>query len=244
MVGLYERERLVETSRLSTRLGDTADDLKLRFQGIFSSGNYQELIRGVVISSVVPPLESAYKIMSSSLLGLEPCWVEAEMDLGMPLKIDQPGELGADRLANAIAAYEKYGGPAIIVDLGTAITFCLVSRKGEYLGGSISPGVRIAIDALHRHTSKLPSLEFHKPSRLLGTNTRDGILSGVYYGTLSLVEGMINRFKQEKGFEQARVIATGGLAGKIAADSPLIDQVDENLILEGLRLIYQRAGTV
>jgi type III pantothenate kinase len=197
-------------------------------------------VRGIVISSVVPPMDSTLREVCERYFHVKPLFIEPGVKTGMPVHYDNPAEVGADRVVNGVAAFEKFGGPCIVVDFGTATTFDVVSKKGEYLGGVISFGLGISADALFDRTARLPRVDIRKPTRgIIGTNTVGSLQSGLYYGYLGLVDGILERLVAEMGPE-VKVVATGGLAPLIAAGSKYITAVDDLLTLDGLRIIWDR----
>src|ERR1700690_3591739 len=202
--------------------------------GLESSG-----IHGIVISSVVPPLDPVLRQVCERYFNLRPLYIEPGIKTGMPVHYDNPAEVGADRIVNGVAAFEKYGGPCVIVDFGTATTFDCVSLKGEYLGGIICPGIGISADALFQRTARLPRVEIRKPARVIGTNTVNSLQSGLYYGYLGLIDGILERLIAELG-ENVVIVATGGLAPLMGGGSKYIREIDDLLTLEGLRIIYER----
>src|ERR1700761_5322861 len=204
-------EKLAANWRGTTRAAQTIDEYGVLFRNLFSmEGLEPKDIGGIVISSVVPPLDSTLRRVCERYFERRPLFVEPGVKTGMPVLYDNPAEVGADRIVNSVAAFEKHGGPCIIVDFGTATTFDVVSKKGEYLGGVISPGIGISADALFQRTARLPRVEIRKPPRVIGTNTVGSLQSGLYYGYLGLVDGILERLLEEMG-KQTKVIATGGL---------------------------------
>ena len=232
--------------RVSTHRTQTADEYGVLFTNLFNlHGLATNQVKHIIISSVVPPVESTLAEVCESYFSLTPLFVEPGIKTGMPVLVDNPAELGADRLVNAIAAYEKYGGPAIIVDFGTATTFDVVSAKGEYLGGVISPGLGISADALFSRAARLGRVDIKRPPRVIGTTTVTHIQSGLYYGYIGLVDGILARMIAEIGTDlndpaHPKIIATGGLARLIAEDSRYIETIDDMLTLDGLRLVFER----
>ncbi len=226
--------------RVTTHRTQTADEYGVLFVNLFNmSGIAVDQVKHIIISSVVPPVESTLRRVCEKYFHLQPLFVEPGIKTGMPVLVDNPTELGADRLVNAIAAFERYGGPCIVVDFGTATTFDVISAKGEYLGGAIAPGLGISADALFARAARLGRVDVKRPAKVIGTNTVTHLQSGLYYGYIGLVDGILERMSTELG-TQPRVIATGGLARQISGDSRFIAQIDDMLTLEGLRILFER----
>lgn len=239
--GAYDNKKLLTHWRMRTDKDKTSDEFGLF---IVNALNYEKIdagsIKGVIIASVVPPIMYSLEHAIRKYIKVEPIVVGPGIKTGMNIKIENPREVGADRIVNAVAAHEIYGGPLIIVDFGTATTFCAVNSKGEYLGGIICPGVKISADALFQRAAKLPRIELVKPENVIGKNTIASMQSGIIYGYVGQVDYLVKRMKKEMKEDNIKVIATGGLARLIASESETINEINAHLTLEGLRIIYER----
>ncbi|HZB87578.1 MAG TPA: type III pantothenate kinase [Terracidiphilus sp.] len=235
-----EPAKLAAHWRVSTHRAQTVDEFGVLFVNLFEMhGMSPSQVKHIMISSVVPPVDSTLRQMCERYFHVEPLFVEPGIKTGMPLLIDNPSELGADRLADCIAAYERYGGPCIVVDFGTATKFEVISERGEYLGGAISPGLGLSAEALFSRAARLSRVDIKRPAKVIGTNTVGHLQSGIYYGYIGLVDGILERIFEELG-QKPRVIATGGLARMVAADSRYIGEIDDMLTLDGLRILFER----
>jgi type III pantothenate kinase len=244
VLGVFDRTSLVQSWRLQTLRERTSDELGLLVDGLFEHSRIERVqIRGVVLGSVVPPLTNTIRLMTERYFNVSTLVVEPGVNTGMPILYDNPSEVGADRIVNGIAAWERFGRdggrPMIVVDFGTATTLDAISGKGEYLGGAICPGVQISADALFQRAARLPRIEVRRPSRIVGRTTVSAMESGLFYGYVGMVEGLVRRMSEELG-GNAICVATGGLADVIAPETALIEHVDPDLTLHGLRLVWER----
>jgi type III pantothenate kinase len=239
VLGVYGGEKLVRHWRIQTEADRTADEYGVLLRGLFGASSIEPRIDGVIISCVVPPMQKMVEAVSRDYLNVEPITVGPGTKTGMPILYDNPKEVGADRIVNAVAAYERTRDTTIVVDFGTAATFDYVSAKGEYVGGVITPGPGIALDALYQRAAKLYRVEMAKPPRVVGRNTVHAIQSGIIYGYVAMVDGLVRRIQDENRVK-ARVLATGGFAALLAPESETIEEVDEFLTLDGLRILYGR----
>src|SRR5437762_7444919 len=240
VLGVFRGEELVANWRLTTAREQTVDEYGVLTRNLFTlAGLDRDAITGVIISSVVPPVNRTLAEMSRVYFGKKALFVEMGVKTGMAVLVDNPSEVGADRIVNGVAAFHQYGGPCIVVDFGTAITFDAISAKGEYLGGVIAAGLGISSEALFARAAKLPRVEIKDPGRIVGTNTVASMQAGLYYGAVDMVDGILQRMKADLG-DGTRVIATGGQASLVAKGSKHIEQTDDFLTLTGLRLIWDK----
>ncbi|MBT9332486.1 type III pantothenate kinase [Paracidobacterium acidisoli] len=231
------------TWRISTRHAQTADEYGILIRNLLQTEGVKDgTISSIVIASVVPPIDWILRQFCERYFNQKPLFIEPGVKTGLPILTDNPSEAGADRIANCVGAYEKYGGPCIVVDFGTATNFDVISRRGEFLGGAIAPGLNISAEALFARAARLPRIEIRKPAKVIGTNTIDNLQIGLFYGHIGLVDSILERMIAELG-EDTKCVATGGLAHIVAHESKYITQVNETLTLEGLRIIYERNRT-
>ncbi|MCC6848489.1 MAG: type III pantothenate kinase [Deltaproteobacteria bacterium] len=240
VVGVYEGDRLVRHWRVLSDPGRTSDEYGVLLWNLYRASELPIPTKSdIIVCSVVPPMTTVVEDLCRDFFHAEPLVVGPGIKTGMPILYDNPKEVGADRIVNAVAAFERHRAGCIVVDFGTATTFDCVSPKGEYLGGVITPGLGISLDALVTRTAKLPRVELVRPPKVVGKNTVHAIQAGIVYGYVSLVDGLVGRIRDELG-AAARVIATGGFASLLAPESTTIESFDEFLTLEGLRLIHRR----
>jgi type III pantothenate kinase len=239
-IGAFEGQRLLSQWRLRTVHEQTADEWGILLRNLFSPAGLEiGAIDGIIISSVVPPIDSTLASMTERYFGTSAMFVTPRTDIGLAIRYDNPNEVGADRLVNGVAGFYKYGGPCIVVDMGTTINFDVISGNGEYLGGAIAVGIGIAVEALFARTARLPLVDFGAPKQVIGTNTVASMQSGLYYGAIGMIDGIVERIIAELG-AGTKIIATGGQASMIVSGSRYLKIVDEHLTLEGLRMIWER----
>lgn len=240
VIGIFEENKLLEHWRITSDLARTEDEIFVVLNFLLQEhGIVKGALRGAAISSVVPELTPLYRIMCKRYLQIEPFIIGSWVELGLKIKYKDPKAVGADRLCNAVAGKERYGAPLIIIDFGTATTFDCLDEQGDYLGGIIAPGIATSIDALHLRAAKLPKVSMNFPLNLIGRTTDESIQSGIMFGTIVMLDGLVDKIKQELG-TQTVVIATGGLAKKIAKKTQSIEAVDPYLSLEGIASIYRK----
>jgi type III pantothenate kinase len=240
VLGAFEGRTLRQHWRVETSHSRTADEYGIQVRQLFAAGGLEaRAVDAVAVSSVVPPLALTLSLMSERYFGVKPLFIGPGVKTGMPILYENPREVGADRIVNAVAAWERWRQALIVVDFGTATTFDAVSPRGEYLGGAICPGIGISMQALSKHASRLPQVEFAQPPHVVGRNTVHSMQSGLVFGYVALVDGLCERMAAELG-SSPKVVATGGLAPLIAGVSRSISEVDEHLTLDGLRLVHER----
>jgi len=238
VIGLFDRRELVHSWRISTRREQTSDEYLILMKNLFErDGIEDQKVEACLISSVVPPLNECFEELCRNHLGIEPDFVEPEEQTQMQVLYHHRSDVGADRIVNAIAARDLFGTPAIVVDFGTATTFDAVSKKGEYIGGIIAPGIGISAEALFSRTARLPRIDIRKPVHPIGQTTVESMQSGIFYGYVGLVDGILKRMKKELG--DAVVVATGGLAHLISTEYPGFDRIEDDLTLHGLRIFHE-----
>lgn len=241
VVGFYEGDVLKSSYRMATDKNKSSDEIGLFFSQLLDHEKIKkEEIGDVIISSVVPTIMHSLENAVKKYVGIVPLVVNGSLDLGINILYDDPKEVGADRLVNAVAVNKLYGGPAVIIDFGTATTFCVMDNSNNYLGGVIYPGLKISMNALVEKTSKLPRVEIIRPEKVIGKNTVDSMRSGIVFGYAGMVDAIVSRIKKETDTPEMLVIATGGLSALIAKESETIQTIDKNLTLEGLKIIYDR----
>ena len=241
VLGIYENNELIKNWRINTDKEKTSDEYGMIIRNLFQHDNVDmDAIEDVIISSVVPSVMHALENFCIKYCNKEPKIVGPGIKTGLNIKYDNPKQVGADRIVNAVAGIEKYGYPLIIVDFGTATTFCAISEKGEYLGGTIAPGIKISSEALFQRASKLPRVELVKPGLSICKNTVSAMQAGIIYGYVGLVDKIIDMMKMELHNDSIKVIATGGLAPLISSETKSIDNIDKFLTLDGLKLIYEK----
>lgn len=244
VLGVYKDSEIISSWRISTDAKKTSDEYSIQFMQLFIQGNLKpDDIKGIIISSVVPNIMHSLENMIKKIFGINPLVVGPGVKTGINIKYDNPKEVGADRIVNAVAAHEKYRKDLIIIDFGTATTFCALTKDANYLGGCITPGIRISSDALFDRAAKLPRVELEVPKNIICKNTVSSMQAGIIYGYIGQVEYIVNKIKKEMkdlGAAEPLVIATGGLANLIANETNFIDKVDSSLTLEGLRIIYEK----
>ena len=238
---LFDGMEMKQYWRISTNRNRSSDEYGMLLMNLLNhNGIDRGAIEGIMMSSVVPQINFTIEHMCRNYFDMEPMNIEPGVKTGINIKYENPRELGSDRIANAVAAFELYGGPCITIDFGTATSFGAISAKGEFLGGAICPGLRLAADALTEHTAKLPRFELVKPETVIGRNTVTNMQSGIVYGYIGQINYLISRLKREMGVPNIKVIATGGLAVLVAEESTAIDVMDDLLTLKGLCLIYEK----
>lgn len=241
VLGLYDGDKMIYHWRAATNELKTADEYAASLGMMFQlDGVTFAMVTDIIISSVVPPVNPTLEYLCRRYFHVEPMMVGPGMKTGLNILYDNPRELGADRIVNAVAGITLYGGPLIIIDLGTATTFCAIDEKKRYLGGAVIPGIGISMEALFQRASKLPRIELTPASSVICKNTVSAMQSGIYYGAIGQVDGIVRRMKKEMGYKEIKVIATGGLADLIASQSETIDVIDPLLTLKGLYILFKK----
>ncbi|WP_303855502.1 type III pantothenate kinase [Allisonella histaminiformans] len=241
VLGLYDGDKMIYHWRAATNELKTADEYAASLGMMFQlDGVTFDMVTDIIISSVVPPVNPTLEYLCRRYFHVEPMMVGPGMKTGLNILYDNPRELGADRIVNAVAGTTLYGGPLIIIDLGTATTFCAIDEKKRYLGGAVTPGIGISMEALFQRASKLPRIELTPASSVICKNTVSAMQSGIYYGAIGQVDGIVRRMKKEIGYKEIKVIATGGLADLIASQSETIDVIDPLLTLKGLYILFKK----
>lgn len=241
VLGLYDGDKMIYHWRAATNELKTADEYAASLGMMFQlDGVTFAMVTDIIISSVVPPVNPTLEYLCRRYFHVEPMMVGPGMKIGLNILYDNPRELGADRIVNAVAGITLYGGPLIIIDLGTATTFCAIDEKKRYLGGAVTPGIGISMEALFQRASKLPRIELTPASSVICKNTVSAMQSGIYYGAIGQVDGIVRRMKKEMGYKEIKVIATGGLADLIASQSETIDVIDPLLTLKGLYILFKK----
>jgi type III pantothenate kinase len=244
VIGIHKKDKLIADHRLTSTLQRTKDEIFAQVHSLLIEvGTNKKKIDGIGISSVVPNLTNVYVAMARKYFHQEPMVVSTELDLGIKILYDNPKSLGADRICNAIAGYSKYGGPLIIIDFGTATTYDVVASNGDFLGGVIAPGIETSAISLHRRTAKLPKADLHLPEKIIGVDTLSSIQTGILWGAIDAMTGMVKRIQKELHEHQSKkavVIATGGFSEFIVKHTHIIQHAEPTLVLDGIRLIYER----
>ena len=240
VLGVFENKKLIQHWRIVTKQEKTEDEYGILISNLYQSSNIDiSSTTGVIISSVVPPMVRTMETLCNKFFKRQPMFVGPGVKTGMPIRYDNPHEVGADRIVNAVAAFERHRNSLVVVDFGTATTFDYISPQGEYMGGAIAPGIGVASEALFKMASKLPRIELIKPESVIGKNTIASLQAGIVYGYIAMVDGIVNKIRREVKTDPY-IIATGGMAVFIAEGSQTIDEVDDLLTLTGLRLIYEK----
>lgn len=241
VLGVYENKKLLHHSRINTHPHRTSDEHRILIKSLLNSDSIDiKKIKGIIISCVVPPLLAVFEEALKRYFKVRPIIVNHKTSTGIKICYTNPKEVGADRIVNAVAAYHEFGGPVIIIDFGTATTFCAVSAKGEYFGGVVVPGITISAEALFARAAKLPAVELIRPERVIGKDTISSMQSGIIYGYAGMVDAIVERIKAEMKWKNPMVIATGGLVELIAPETKTIKKIRPSLTLDGLRLIYEK----